>query len=93
MLAIEEPVGNTPANILTVYPNPATDMVHVKLNDAHKAELTVFDITGRKLFTYTFNGLNHTTLEQHFNSLDSGVYVINAVSDAGCQSIKLVLAR
>lgn len=93
VLAIEEPVGNTPANILTVYPNPATDMVHVKLNDAHKAELTVFDITGRKLFTYTFNGLNHTTLEQHFNSLDSGVYVINAVSDAGCQSIKLVLAR
>lgn len=93
VLAIEEPVGITPANILTVYPNPATDMVHVKLNDAHKAELTVFDITGRKLFTYTFNGLNHTTLEQHFNSLDSGVYVINAVSDAGCQSIKLVLAR
>lgn len=93
VLAIEEPVGNTPANILTVYPNPATDMVHVKLNDAHKAELTVFDITGRKLFTYTFNGLNHTTLEQHLNSLDSGVYVINAVSDAGCQSIKLVLAR
>ena len=93
VLAIEEPVGNTPANILTVYPNPATDMVHVKLNDAHKAELTVFDITGRKLFTYTLNGLNHTTLEQHFNSLDSCVYVINAVSDAGCQSIKLVLAR
>lgn len=93
MLGIEEPMGNTPAHIINVYPNPSNGEVHVLFNDAHKADLTVFDAMGRRLYTYSFNGLNHTTLEQYLSTLDSGVYFINAVSESGNQTVKLVLTK
>ena len=51
------------------------------------------DITGRQLFAYSFNGLNHTTLENFLNTLGAGVYFINAVSEAGNETLKLVLTR
>ena len=90
MLSVEEPTGNTPAHVISVFPNPSNGEVHVALNVEHKADLTVFDITGRQLFTYSFNGLNHTTLENYLNTLGSGVYFINAVSEAGSETLKLV---
>lgn len=93
VLQVEEPMGNTPAHIISVYPNPSNGEVHVVLNDLHKAELTVFDLMGRKLYTYSFNGLNHTTLETYLNTLDSGVYFINAVSESGRETLKLMMTK
>jgi subtilisin family serine protease len=93
MLSVEEPIGNTPSHIISVYPNPASDEVHVALNDAHKAALTIYDVMGRVMFTYSFNGLNHTTLENYLNSLNTGVYFINAVSESGTETLKLVIAK
>ena len=93
MLSVEEPMGNTPAHVISVFPNPSNGEVHVELNAGHKADLTVYDITGRQLFAYSFNGLNHTTLENFLNTLGSGVYFINAVSEARNETLKLVLTR
>jgi hypothetical protein len=45
------------------------------------------------LFACGFNGLNHTTLENFLNTLGAGVYFINAVSEAGSETLKLVLTR
>ena len=91
LLATTEPIEPYSGNVLSVYPNPSQGEVHVMLNQGASAELTVFDIMGRQLFNYHFNGLNHTTLENHLNSLTSGVYFINAVSELGSQTLKLVI--
>jgi hypothetical protein len=93
VLSVEEPVGNTPAHIISVYPNPSNGEVHVVLNDLHKADLTVYDFMGRKLYSYSFNGLNHTSFERYLNTLTSGVYFINAVSESGSETLKLVLTK
>ena len=93
MLGVEEPLGNTHSHLISVYPNPAHDEVHVALNDVHKAELTIYDVMGRLLFAYSFNGLNHTTLENYLNDLNTGVYFINAVSESGNQTLKLVITK
>ena len=93
VLSVNEPIGNTTDHIISVYPNPSNGEVHVTLNDLHKAELTVFDFMGHKLFSYTFNGLNHTSFERYLNTLNSGVYFINAVSESGSETLKLVLTR
>lgn len=93
LLSVNEPMGNTPAHVISVFPNPSNGEVHVALNAVHKADLTVYDITGRQLFAYSFNGLNHTTLENFLNTLGAGVYFINAVSEAGNETMKLVLTR
>ncbi len=93
LLSVEEPTGNAPAHVISVFPNPSQGEVHVTLNAEHKADLTVFDVMGRQVFSYHFNGLNHTTLENYLNTLDSGVYFINAVSEAGSQTLKLVITK
>ena len=81
------------SEIINVYPNPANGNVRVTLKEGHKADVKVYDFTGRLLYTYSFNGLNHTTLENFLNTLDSGVYFINAISDEGNQTIKVVMTR
>ena len=93
LLATTEPVEPYLGEVLSVYPNPSQGEVHVMLNHGASAEVAVFDIMGRQLFNYHFNGLNHTSLENHLNSLTSGVYFINAVSEWGNQTLKLVIAQ
>ena len=92
LLHVEEaPVQNN--NLINVYPNPSQGEMHVVLNEGAKAELTVFDFMGRQLYTYTFNGLNHTSLENYLNTLDSGIYFIKAVSEFGNQMLKFVVTK
>ena len=92
LLKVEE--HSVAANeIINVYPNPSQGEVKVALKEGAKADVTVYDITGRQLYTYTFNGLNHTTLENYMNTLGTGVYFINAVSELGSQTVKLVVTK
>ena len=92
LLKVEE--HSVAANeISNVYPNPSQGEVKVALKEGAKADVTVYDITGRQLYTYTFNGLNHTTLENYLNALGTGVYFINAVSELGSQTVKLVVTK
>jgi subtilisin family serine protease len=79
--------------IINVYPNPSQGEVHIALMEGARATVTVYDFMGRSLYTYDFNGLNHTSLEHYLNTLDSGVYFIKAVSDLGNQTLKLVMTK
>lgn len=93
VLATTDSVEPYMGEVLSVFPNPSQGDVHVVLNHGASAEITVFDITGRQIFSFHFNGLNHTSLENHFNSLGSGVFLINAVSEWGSQTLKLVITK
>ncbi|MCR5660030.1 MAG: S8 family peptidase [Bacteroidales bacterium] len=93
LLALNEPSEPYSGEVLSVFPNPSQGSVHVVLNQGVSAEVTVFDVMGRKLCNYHFNGLNHTSLENYLNTLDSGVYFINAVSELGHQTLKLVITK
>lgn len=88
-----EDTFSSPKEIISVYPNPASGNLHVALKDNCPAELSVFDMMGRHLKSYHFNGLNHTSLESYLNGLSNGIYFIKAESDQGTQTIKLVQAR
>lgn len=79
--------------LINVYPNPAKGEVHVILKEGHNADVTVYDIMGRQIFNYDFNGLNHAGLESFLNTLGSGIFFVNAVSEYGNQTVKLVLTR
>lgn len=92
MLHVED--TSAPSNeIIKVFPNPSSGQVHIQLEDGYQAEISIYDLMGRKMLGYHFNGLNHTTLETYLNQLNNGVYFINAVSDRGSQTLKLVMAR
>ena len=93
LLATTEHAEPSAGDVLSVYPNPSQGEVHVLLNQGANAEVTVFDVAGRQLFNYRFNWLNHSLLENHLNDLVSGVYFINAVSELGNQTLKLVITK
>lgn len=79
--------------IIEVYPNPSTGNVHFRMKEGYQAEVSVYDVMGRHLMSYHFNGLNHTSIEHFINGLDSGVYYLKAESEIGSQTVKLVLTR
>ena len=79
--------------IIAVYPNPSKGEVHLKMLEGYQAEINVFDLVGRHLKSYHFNGLNHTTIERFLDSLDNGVYFIKADSEVGSQTVKLVITK
>ena len=93
LLHVEEPAEPYSGQLISVFPNPSQGEVHVLLNQGAKASLTMYDFMGRQLYTYSFNGLNHTTLENYLNGLERGIYFINAVSDLGHQTVKFVIHK
>ena len=92
LLAVNEHV-NPAAEIINVYPNPSQGHVNVSLKVGAKASVEVYDYMGRHLYSYSFNGLNHTSLEDYLNTLKTGVYFINATSEYGNQTVKLVVTK
>ena len=81
LLNVEEPNEGT-IEVISVFPNPSNGSVHVKLNAGAKADLVVFDIMGRSLYTYSFNGLK------------AGMYFISVNSDIMVsQTVKFVVAE
>ena len=79
--------------IIAVFPNPSKGDVHIQMKEGYQAEINVFDMMGRHLTSYHFNGLNHTSIEHFMNSLGNGVYFIKAESELGSQTAKLVITK
>ena len=92
-LQVEESAEPSIGDIISIFPNPSQGAVHVSLDHDVKAEVLVYDFMGRLLYTYDFNGLNHTSLENYLNALDAGVYFVSATSDSGSQTLKVVLTK
>lgn len=89
MLPVHE-ISTETDELVNVYPNPSNGNVCVVLKEGVQAEIRVSDYIGRQLFSYHFNGLNHTTLETRINELSAGIYFVNAQSELGNQMIKLL---
>lgn len=63
---------------LSIYPNPASSLLHFEWNNAEKATIEVLDINGRVLFTKTIQE-NLTTIS--VESLTNGVYILKVKSE------------
>lgn len=57
---------------VTMFPNPASDVIHINAADNISA-ITIYDIQGRGLFTQKTNGTN---LEVNTSNLSTGTYVV-----------------
>ena len=92
MLHVSE-LPATSKEIINVYPNPSQGEVHVALKEGVSADVSVYDFMGRQLYTCSFNGSNLSMLEGYLNTLESGVYFINAISEQDSQTLKLVVTK
>jgi len=83
-LAMDE---NPKKVLVSIYPNPATNIVNIKMNNNAQTTLRLFDMTGRVLKSKTF--YNETSLL--LKGIRKGVYTILIETKKGTISRKLII--
>ncbi|MCH8902581.1 MAG: SBBP repeat-containing protein [Bacteroidetes bacterium] len=78
------PVGiieTFPFNRISIFPNPADDVIHIKLEHLELREVKMMNILGQVIYTQTlFNGNN---LKLDTRNLNTGMYFISFDTEAG----------
>ncbi|WP_294822362.1 BspA family leucine-rich repeat surface protein [uncultured Flavobacterium sp.] len=77
--------GEHSTNIVSIYPNPVTDVLHLNAsNGALIEEVKVYNLQGRELMSFTKAGSINVA------HLSSGVYVLMVTTNAGISKQKLI---
>ena len=74
---------------VTIYPNPATDIVHVESIDVLLEEISILDLTGRVITTRY--QLNTSRVQLDVNGLAKGAYWIRCLSGSDSRNKKFIL--
>ena len=74
------------------YPNPATDKVTVSVKGEGVANLSITDISGKKVGTHVLN-LNNGSADVSIANLEAGLYIFNVVLENGKTSQFNVVKR
>lgn len=74
---------------LLVYPNPANDLVNVKVDKNFEGEVSVFDISGKQV--YNASVLNTDILNIDVSNLNKGLYFIKLTNGQKQESAKLIV--
>jgi hypothetical protein len=76
---------------LSIYPNPARDIVNIKVNDARNGnmDIKIIDVTGRLMYMNSFSVENQISLD--ISHLPKGIYQLIAQFPEGTIPQKLVI--
>lgn len=77
-------------NEITIYPNPASTLINVALENLIPIKITIFDINGRAL---TSENTYHNKTDIYVGNLVDGIYIIQIITDKGIYSKKFVKNR
>ncbi len=80
-------IDNVPAVTAKVYPNPATDMLHVELNGGNPEQLNIFDVTGKTVYTEAVNSRN---IAISTGTLAPGAYLLQLKGKDGNATVRFV---
>jgi hypothetical protein len=78
------------ASNFTVSPNPANEVINVKLNNADNAVITISDLAGKVVSTTTTNGVSTSVSTA---GLNSGVYLVNVTIGNTTSTQKVVIKK
>ena len=82
-------VGETPANTVNVYPNPAHNTITISTNLSGKAEVKVIDVTGRLVKHFVSHNVAGTQL--NVENLQSGMYFIMVSNGSNTTASKFIV--
>lgn len=71
---------------IKLYPNPFTDIINIEIPSGEIFNIAVYDVLGKLVYSTTIN--EATALK--FDSLDSGIYIMNLKGELTSQSIKII---
>ncbi len=89
-IGLEENIGDRFG--LTIYPNPARDILYVSIpnHTGSPAIISIMDQSGRKILSET-NSVGHTKI--NVNQLPAGLYLIRATSPIGSATSRILIVR
>ncbi len=90
---VNTPLIQNPSQQVTIFPNPATDHVNLKINNgiAHSAEVSLYSITGKRVFFEKYS--NTETISFSVKNYVPGIYFLNLNLDGEVVVKKLVLDK
>jgi len=85
-------VGDNSFVEFNVYPNPTNGMVNITLSTFDDVKVTLYDISGRQIYSQTLeNNSNTFNKNIDLSSVASGVYLLNVKSGTKTATKKLVI--
>lgn len=76
-------------NFFSVYPNPGNEIVNIESSESNSLkEISLIDLNGRTIKNYKFSNLTQTKLD--VSDVNSGIYLLNIVSDNGTSVEKFI---
>lgn len=78
---------NSEKGLMRLYPNPATDLVSIEINDNKQSELNLIDITGKTVVQKTF----YKKTRFDVKGLVKGVYVVQVKTGSEVISRKIIV--
>lgn len=82
-------VGNVGRTHFRLYPNPTTGKFNIEVSGAHQAEVSIYDLQGKLVATYSGNGRDRYCFQ---GTLPSGnVYYATITTENGSQTMKLIV--
>jgi hypothetical protein len=74
-------------NDLKIYPNPTSNKLYVELEHPTRTKVSLFDITGKEVYSTI---INQATSTIDVSSFKSGLYLVKVVNENGSSKSKLV---
>lgn len=83
-------VGLSASESITMYPNPATDVLHVSAAAENIKHYTIYDFSGRVLASAPTNQREGETIAIDVSALSRGMYIISIITDKNHLNRKLI---
>ncbi len=72
-----ETIDSDELNGLSIYPNPTTDFVSIKMDESNDWNLSIFDLTGKVFYSSNFNG---NYFQKNISGYPVGIYYFRIAS-------------
>ncbi len=80
------------ASDLIAYPNPTKGLVTITGIDGNKARILLMDLSGR-IVSDEMKNVTNGMVEMNLQTLEAGIYAVQAITSAGQQSVRIVLEQ
>ena len=82
--------GTEEEQLLQVYPNPATDRIHVVFDQNGPTDISLIDMTGRVIKSTRYRGAGFTDYSLDISSLNPGIYFVQVGTGMNSKVLRFI---